>query len=567
MARRASLRGGTIAFIAAFMFVACSPASSASPSAGGSAVPPASGQPAASGTPPSGSVSTENLVIAVGGLGKQEWLPWVPDSSTASIKNHIGEALIRVNRQTRVKEPWLAESWTQSADGRTLDIKLRADVPFHDGLGNVTAEDVKFTIEQYIGPDAIMASQQRALAAAVDNDPAKNVQVVGPLELRITSPKFVVGLLPALADGDVADAMYIQSKKYWTEKPEDAKLHPIGTGPYTFVSSTPGVDVKLKALDTHWRKTATFKNVTFSIIPDAAARLAQLEGGAVDVAAIPSTLVREALAKNIKIMGATDYAQMSVMLGGQYPGAEYDDPTSPWVQRNAPEKGVAIRQALSLAIDRKAILDAVMAGQGTLTTAPISQYPKIENRNLPNWTVPAYDPDLAKQKLAEGGYPDGFTITVQFFENRPGSGQRDIAEAVAGMWEAIGLKVEREQLDDTQSDEYIREPPKTQGKAWIRLESYNDEPVQNLISRYHPGATLELIHDPLITESIPLMDAEIDPVKRSKYNTDILQKMIDNMSIIPMFTVNWPAAVGPKVNQWDKLTGSGYITDVETMAP
>jgi peptide/nickel transport system substrate-binding protein len=564
LVRRRALRWAAMASVLAIAFSACSSTSSTSPTT------PAgpSGTPGGATVPPTSNVDTSELVILTSGLGSQQWAPAETDSGVAPIKNAIGETLIRENRETREYEPGLALEWTQSTDGLTLDIKLRPDIPFQEGWGTMTADDVKFSIVQYLGPSSDVGNQAQAMMEALGNDPEANVEVVGPLELKLHSPKFTVGLIPALADGSTANAMYIQSKKYWTEKPDEALQHPIGTGPYKFVSSTPGTEVKLTAVDTHWRQTPTFKNVTFRVIPDDAARLAQVESGAADMAVIPGNLVREAQTKpTIKILGAADYAQAEVELGGQYPGYPYDDPTAPWIQRTNPDKGLAIRQAMSLAIDRQAILDAVLAGQATLTTGPITQYPKIPDRNLPGWTVPAYDPDQAKTKLAEGGYPDGFEITMQEFENRPGSGQADIAEAVAGMWEAIGLKVTRLQLTDEQSDSYVDKPPKTQGAAWIRLDPFYDNPVQNYQCCYNVDAGHQEMYDPLFDETLAKLQAEPDPVKRAALNNAVIQKMIDNMSIIPMFTLNWSVAAGPKVGSWVNLTGEGNINSIESITP
>jgi peptide/nickel transport system substrate-binding protein len=551
-----------IAGVIAIICTACSAAPATNAPAGSGSAPTAT--PAAA----TSSVDTSQLVILTSSLGSQQYAPAETDSGVAPIKNAVGETLIRENRVTRVYEPGLALSWDQSADGLTLDIKLRPNIPFQDGYGDVTADDVKFTIVQYLGPSSDVGNQAQAMLEGLGGDPVKNVEVVGPLELKLHSPKFTVGLLPALADGSTANAMYIQSKKYWTDKPADALVHPIGTGPYKFVSSTPGTEVKLTAVENHWRQTATFKNVTLRVIPDDAARLAQVESGAADLAVIPGNLVGEAKAKtNLKILGASDFAQAEVELGGQYPGYPYDDPTAPWIQRAAPEKGLAIRQALSLAIDRQAIVDSILAGQATLTTGPITQYPKIPDRNLPNWTLPVYDATQAKAKLAEGGFPDGFKITVQEFDNRPGSGQALIAEAVAGYWEAIGIKVTRLQLTDEQSDSYVNKPPKTQGAAWIRLDPFYDNPVQNWQCCYSLDAGHQEMYDPLFDKNLALMQAEPDPVKRAALNNEIIQKMIDNMSIIPMFTLNWSVAAGTKVGKWDNLTGEGNINSIESITP
>src|SRR4029077_13045726 len=121
-----------------------------------------------------------NLVILTSSLGSQQYAPAETDSGVAPIKNAVGETLIRENRTTREYEPGLALSWDQSPDGLTLDIKLRPNIPFQDGWGTMTADDVKFSIVQYLGPSSDVGNQAQAMLEALGGDPAKNVEVVGP---------------------------------------------------------------------------------------------------------------------------------------------------------------------------------------------------------------------------------------------------------------------------------------------------------------------------------------------------------------------------------------------------
>src|SRR5260221_9375847 len=103
---------------------------------------------------------------------------------------------------------------------------------------------------------------------------------------------------------------------------------------------------------------------------------------------------------------------------------------------------------MSLAIDRKLILDKVLNGYGTLTTAPIAQWPSIPKTVDPALTAP-YDLAKAKQLLAQGGYPNGFPVIVPIFPWQTKTETIDIGDAVAGMFETLGLKVTREITDYT----------------------------------------------------------------------------------------------------------------------
>jgi peptide/nickel transport system substrate-binding protein len=562
---RPQLRFATMALAVAFALSACQ-AAAQSPSVGAPSSPGASTE-ATVAPPPSSSVDTSQLTIAVGGLGDQTWDPANSDSGPAAIKGAIGETLLRTNPQTRDLEPNLAESWTQTPDGLTTTFKLRADIPFHGGNGTLTAEDVKFTIEQYLGPTSDRGNQMQAIERAVDKNPAQNVEILGPLEFRITSPKFEVLLLRAFSNGSVANAMFIQSKKYWTEQAAQAILHPVGLGPFEFVSSTPGVEVQLKAVENHWRQTSTYKNVTFKVIPDDAARLSQVQSGAADLAVIPPSLAREAKNAGVNVVSSKDYAIMSVVLGGQHVGApDLFDPTAPWIQADAPEKGLAIRQALDLAIDRPAILEAILAGEGTLTAGPQLNYPSLPSRSDPAWQLPTYDPEAAKAKLAEGGYPDGFTVKFPMYENRAGNGQADVGEAVAGYWEAIGITVERLPITDDQSDEYTR-VPNLKGVTIVRFDPFMDESLQTLSCCYNPNGTHKLMFDPVFDDALLKLQSEPDAAKRADITREVIQYLIDTKKSLPLFTSNWTLAAGPKVGSWTNITGEGTINGLETITP
>ena len=124
-----------------------------------------------------------------------------------------------------------------------------------------------------------------------------------------------------------------------------------------------------------------------------------------------------------------------------YSGSPKLDRNSPWIQADNPQKGLAIRQALSLAIDRELIRDKVLAGAGEVNFGPLLQYNNNPNTMDPSWTLPAFDKEAAKKKLAEGGYPNGFPITL--FEYEDDVDTVGIAQAIAGMWRDIGSRRHR----------------------------------------------------------------------------------------------------------------------------
>jgi peptide/nickel transport system substrate-binding protein len=165
--------------------------------------------------------------------------------------------------------PSLAESWTASSDGKTYDFKLREGLTFHNG-DPFTAEDVKFSF---------LRSKGKVLREKV-----RDVQIVGPHRVRFQLhepwPDFM-----AFYGTIVSGAGWIVPKRYLEKVGDDGfKKHPIGLGPYKFVSHAPGVELVMEAFEGYWRKTPSVKRLVFRSVLESTTRVAMLKRGEVDIA-------------------------------------------------------------------------------------------------------------------------------------------------------------------------------------------------------------------------------------------------------------------------------------------
>src|SRR6185312_1425632 len=150
--------------------------------------------------------------------------------------------------------PSLAESWTVSADQRAYDFKLREGLKFHNG-DPFTADDVRFSFH-------------RAKGAKILHDKVRDVTVVDPYRVRFHLhdpwPDFMTfyGTL-------VSGASWVVPKKYVERVGDEGfKKHPIGLGPYKFVSHTPGIELIMEANEGYWRKMPSVKRLVFKSVPD-----------------------------------------------------------------------------------------------------------------------------------------------------------------------------------------------------------------------------------------------------------------------------------------------------------
>src|SRR5712691_4059226 len=181
--------------------------------------------------------------------------------------------------------PCLAESWTESADGLVYEFKLREGLTFHNG-DPFTAEDVKFSFWRYKSP--------------ILHEKVREVEIVEPHRVRFHLHQPWLDFMPyygTLATG----AAWVVPKKYIEQVGDDGfKKHPIGLGPYKFVSHTPGIELVMEAFEGYWRKVPHVKRLVFKSVPEAATRLAMLKKGEVDVAYLLEAPLAEELKQDAK---------------------------------------------------------------------------------------------------------------------------------------------------------------------------------------------------------------------------------------------------------------------------
>jgi peptide/nickel transport system substrate-binding protein len=328
-------------------------------------------------------------------------------------------------------EPRLAESW-RAVDPTTWEFKLRRGVKFHDG-SEFTAADVKFSIERIptvSGPNPTTIYVRRV----------KSVQIVDPYTVRIATD----GPAPNLPNDFIrlfvvsAKAAAGLTKENANEAFNSGKAA-VGTGPYRFVSWTPKDQLVLERFDGFWGPKEPWARHVRKEIPNDAARVAQLKAGQVDlIVRVPAsdvaTLERDPKLTVVKVdtvyvfnveMDMRDATpQVTAKDGSALPKNPFQDPR--------------VREAVDLAIDRKALAEIAMEGLG----APANQMvtPSIFgfSQKLP---ARAYDPARARKLLADAGYPNGFRTAFSFTADRL-PGDRQVGTAVAQMLAAVGIDVQ-----------------------------------------------------------------------------------------------------------------------------
>ncbi len=333
------------------------------------------------------------------------------DATTQLVSYLTQATLVRVNRATQELEPWLAESWTRSDDGRKYTVKLRPNVTFSDAHP-FTADDVVFSFALAYDPkgggpvmaDSMMVADQPVSVSAIDPlTVAINFPVLYAPGLRLLDD---LPILPkhklegALKAGTFADA--------WSLSKPVAEV--TGLGPFVVNAYQPGQRVVFSRNAHYFRKDASgaalpyLDRIVLDIVPDQNAQVLRLEAGQSDMLADE---VRQEDYARLKRAADTGRVQL-FDLGGSLvpdsfwinlkPGALGNDRRAAWLQRDE------FRQAISLAVDRQAYVDTVYLGAGVPVFGPITpSNKKWYSADVPR---PPHDPARAKQLLAAIGLSD-----------------------------------------------------------------------------------------------------------------------------------------------------------------
>ena len=474
----------------------------------------------------------------------------------------VGESLLTVNSDL---EPvgMLAQSWEVSEDALTWTFHLTEGVQFHKGYGEMTADDVIWSFDQF----ANNSTHPRASnIRGVWSSPEGHVRAVDEytVEVNTGTPWSEVPINEMLTSPG-GSATWIVSKKQTDEiGAEEANGQIAATGSWDLVESRTGEFWRMEAVENHWRKTPHFAELIFREIPEESSRIAGFQTGNLDTTliAFDSLPLIEAVegAEIMRLPGGgeaalTFYGQYYIGIGteDQQPGY---DPDLPWVAADPDitsaewEQAAKVRNALSIAIDRQGIVDTLLHGYGT--PAVLWDFGMYED----SWLSPEmrweYNPDRARQLLAEAGYPDGFSITLTP-ALRGAPVEVEACEAIATMWADIGVDVafKRVPFSALRPSLIARNyQGSTCHAGGIRLEP--GQGFSGMLSELNHSAVWNRgVEHPWLDEKVSEHMAEVNAAKRRALGIEIATFMFDNAITgvgLYNFDVVWP--VGPRIQPW-----------------
>ncbi len=413
------------------------------------------------------------------------------DNESIWVFEQMFETLYTVTPDGKDVKPWLATGYTLSKDKKTYTFQLRHGVLFHNG-NEMTSADVKFSLD---------AARTTKGGWGYIDAAIKNVAVKDKYTVTVTTKYPWAPLVADIALFSNA----IVPKNYDGKTKKQFYTAPVGTGPFKWDHWTHGKELKLTRFDKYWQKGKPYLNsVTWTNVPDDNTRLLQLKGGQAQVDEFPGW-------SQVAPLKSTAGITMTLFPSTRTDYVEFNEHFKPF-------DDVHVRRAISYAIDRKALVKAILFGNGT----PANSFMPPQ--------VPYYDPkspglqyDMAKAKaeMAKSSVPKGFTATFEAI-----GGQLDsetIAQVVQSAVKPLGIKVNiiKKDANAAQADWTAAKYPGMTTSYWTMDIADPDELVSFSMDPSQGAHSFQTFYNsPAAIKATRAATREFNPAKRQKlYST------------------------------------------------
>src|SRR5438270_3809878 len=408
--------------------------------------------------------------------------------------------------------PQLATGYEWSADNKALTIKLRSGVTFHDGE-KLDAQAVKYNLERHKN---MQGSSRRGELAVVSS-----VDVVDPSTVRINLSAPFAPLLAVLTDR----AGMMVSPKAAQAAGEKFGAHPVCSGPFRFGERIAQDRIVLERFPNYWNKGQIhFERIVYLPIVDSTVRLANLRSGQLDFI--------ERLAPNdVPNLKNDNRFKVARIVEIGYQGITINTGKSEMAQKNALGKDARVREAFELSLDRNAIVQVAMEGEGQ----PGNQWVAPSNRYYAKSSpIPKRNVERARQLLKEAGVTDpSFTLMTPTT-----SDAQRLAQVVQAMAKEAGFDVK---IQATEFASSLNLADKGQFEAYVLAWSGRADPdgnLQTFIACKGPLNTSGYCV-PEVDEAIEKARTTLDPAARAKYYDTVAAHVTKDRPIIYLYHRNW----------------------------
>lgn len=474
------------------------------------------------------------------------------------------ETFLKLNFDKEIV-PQLITDWSVDEGGTLWTLKLQENAEFSNGWGQFTADDAVYTMEQYTRQDGVgsLTGTLRNLYAVEGGGPAKVDDFTFTVETVTPKFDFLYFLIVPEVNG------VISKKNYETDGHEGAQHDGVGTGPWNFEEQSTREFWKFSAREDHYRKAPEFAELVLWDIPEEATRVANFQTGKLDsfIMAMDSKPAIDAV-EGIKYMAVPNGSTAHLGLHpGHYVGMGTDpdyaekrpgaarciaDGSCPWVSSDPDidsaewDRARKVREAMLISIDRQEVVDTLLSGEGAPQSLWVWENRQAElDPDLREWE---FNPERARQLLAEVGLEDGFEIEVTA-SIRGVAAEAESCEAVADYWGDIGIRTNINRVP------YLQVGPTLQSREYVGLNCHgtggrvDPATLTNILYASESGISMGFDH--------PIMDELIVEMSSTPAGPDhwiVMNKMArfiyENALDSGFYSTNilWP--LGPKVDSW-----------------
>lgn len=313
-----------------------------------------------------------------------------------AVKMTIFDSLLRLNPKTLELEPGAAESWTVSADSKTITFRLRRGIRFHTGR-EMIADDVKYSIERILTPETgspFIRSFDRIVGAreftAKQSREVSGIRVLDRYRLSVVN-SVVDSTFPLSFT-----ALFVVPREEVERLGREFGQRPVGSGPFIFVSWSRDDFVLLKENPNYWEGRPYVSALEFRIIPDPATAQAEFDTGRLDFMLLSDATYRRYADDPRWKPHVIEVSELFTRhLGFNMTMKPLDD--------------VRVRQAINHAIDKAAMVRTILQGKAITAVGPLPPSINAWNPNLRGYD---YNPQRARELLSQAGYPNGFELEL-----------------------------------------------------------------------------------------------------------------------------------------------------------
>ena len=427
--------------------------------------------------------------------------------SSLEVYQLIYSGLVALDEKMNIV-PDIAESWTVSGDGLVYTFKLKKGVKFHNGRECV-ADDVKYSFDRLLDPKT--AAPLRSYFEMVER-----VDSIDRYTAKFTLRTPYSGFLSNLAQRRPASIV----PKEVVDKNGNLKNVACGTGPFMLKEYTPGVKVELVRNKDYFQKGLPYLDgITFRFIVDESSRLAAMRADEIDITSFKDPM-------NISLVGRN--RDLSIL---RAPGMWRE--TLSLNVRSGPLANKKVRQAISCALDRQAIIDAVLMGEGDLTgiIPPGEKAWAVTADKLPFY---GYDPERAKQLLKEAGYAGGLTLTAIVSPNY--APEIPSITIVQDQLKKVGISINIVQME---WGNVLAAEGSRQFQIEVHFNTHRPDPDTYVYALLHSKSSGNIsgFADPQLDALLELGRTTADPVRRKQVYAEIQEFVAENAPVIYLFAL------------------------------